>query len=309
MDFPHGRAAKFKRALKRPLTRAERDRQLLGGDEGFSPDVRGLPDEMRRKVDSARTDTLFGLLKAEDARVGANRALVGYVVQVLAARLGSYDALHERGLGWATEMERDGDRDDGTHFFVGWTEDAGRIRWQERWFHPNKPQDIPPELVQRFQRLEGCGGVMARADDREATTRADKVRQTVSRWRGRHLQGLGPVQTQRIEAALGPVATHELQTFLEGSRGKSCMLALDGRRVCILDSEGNVYKFNRVETKHLARVGLLPRHWFLPMQWWKKKKEEDQEKEEEQKGKKRIYKGRYDDEDEVGMEEKEEYGG
>ena len=86
------------------------------------------------------------------------------------------------------------------------------------------------------------------------------------------------------------------------------MLALEGRRVVALGSQGDVYRFNQKETKHLARVGLLPRHWYLPMQWWKKKKEEEKQEEDERKGKVRVYKGRYDDEDEIGHEEKEEYG-
>ena len=308
MDLPHSRAAKFKRALKRPLARKEPSGEL-GGQSELSTGRGGVRDEVRQRIDSARTEALLDLLKAEDARVGANRPLVGYVVQVLAARLGSYEALHDRGLGWAVSVEREADPGEVEHFFVGWTEDAGRVQWLERWFHPDRPQEIAPELVDRFSRLDGCGGVMGRADDREAASRADKVRRSVTAWRGRPLDALGPVLADRIDQTLGPVSSHELQEFLGGNRGQAVMLALDGRRVCALDSEGNVYRFNGVETRQLARVGLLPRHWFLPMQWWKKKKDEQKAEEEREQDKQRIYKGRYDDEQEVEEEEeKEQYG-
>ena len=227
---------------------------------------------------------------------------------MLAGRLGSLDALHDRGLGWATDLERDGDQEEGSHVFAGWIEDAGKVRWVENWFHPDRPQDVAPEMVERFRKLDGCGGVLARLDDAAALSRVEDVRHTASKWRGRPLQSLGPVAADRLARALGPVASYELETLLDEEGSASCMLALEGRRVVALGSQGDVYRFNQKETKHLARVGLLPRHWYLPMQWWKKKKEEEKQEEDERKGKVRVYKGRYDDEDEIGHEEKEEYG-
>ena len=147
----------------------------------------------------------------------------------------------------------------------------------------------------------------------DAAARAERLRHTMGKWRGRSLKTLGAVAPDKVLRSVGAVASSSLRRFLESDAldADACMLALDGKQVVLLSATGDVYKLNRTETKHLALKGLLPRHWFLPLQWWKDKKVEEQQEQEKEdkKGRVRVYKGKYDDEQEVGFDEdKDGYG-
>jgi hypothetical protein len=308
-----GQRAKFRRALGRSHTREAQTRELLSGEEAFGADVQALPEAMRQKIQSSRTETLLDLLKAEDAKVQANTKMLGYVVRVLVTRLGGLESAREAGVPeWALALRQRGKQPDDTHLFVGWVDSDGQIRWQDDRFHPSRPQEMAPELLQRIEKLDGCGGVFGRTDDSETQVRAERLRHTMDKWRGRSLKTLGAVAPDRIKRSVGAVASASLRRFLEADAldADACMLALDGKQVVLLSATGDVYKLNSTETKHLALKGLLPRHWFLPLQWWKDKKVEEMEQDkDDKKGRVRVYKGKYDDEQEVGFdEEKDGYG-
>ena len=154
-----GPYARFRRALGRPMSDQARSDDLLSGDVGFTADLQALPTAVRRKIESSSTDSLLDLIQAEDARVEANRGLVGYMVQVIAGRLGGLDAAREAGVPeWALSMSERGKQPDDTHLFVGWLDADGDIAWQDRAFHPARSTDIPPEMVRRIEKREVFGG-------------------------------------------------------------------------------------------------------------------------------------------------------
>ncbi len=309
-----GPYARFRRALGRPMADQARGDDLLSGDVGLTADLRALPEAVQRKIESSSTDSLIDLIRAEDARVEANRALVGYMVQVIAGRLGGLAAAREAGVPeWALSMIDRGKQPDDTHLFVGWLDADGDIAWQDRSFHPTRSTDIPPEMVRRIEKREACGGVFGRCDDREVQGRAERLRRTMDKWRGRRLQALGPVAGETVLGAVHSIASNALRRFLEADalEADACMLALDGKQVVLLSATGDVHKLSKKETNHLALKGLIPHNPPLPLHWWKDKQvQEDQEQDDKKgRGRVRVYKGKFDDEQEVGFEEdKEGYG-
>ena len=309
-----GQHARFRRALGRRHAQEARSHELLSGDEAFGADVRALPEAMRSRIKSASTDSLLDLLKAEDAKVQANRHMVGYVVREICARLGGRAQALDAGVPeWAISLRGQGKQPADTHVFVGWVDSDGVIAWHDDAFHPQRSQEIAPELLQRIEKLDGCGGVFGRTDDSEVQARAERLRHTLGQWRGRSLKTLGAVSPSKILRSVSAVASATLRRFLESDSvdADACMLALDGKQVVLLSATGDVYKLNRTETKQLALKGLLPAHWFLPLHWWKDKKVEEQQEQdrEDKKGRVAVYKGKYDDEQEVGFDEdKEGYG-
>lgn len=309
-----GQHAKYKRALGRAHAREAQSHELLAGDEAYGADVQALPEAMRQRIKSSRTEALLDLLKAEDAKVQANKPMVAYVVREIVARTGGLEAAREAGVPeWALALRGRGKQPDDTHLFVGWLDSDGEIAWHDTAFHPGRPQEMASETLQRIEKLDGCGGIFGRTDDSEVQARAEKLRHTMDRWRGRSLKTLGAVPPDKIRRTVGAVASASLRRFLDADvlDADACMLALDGKQVVLLSATGDVYKLNQTETKHLALKGLLPRHWYLPLQWWKDKKVEEQQEQEreDKKGRVRVYKGKYDDEQEVGFDEdKDTYG-
>lgn len=312
-----GAQASFRRALHRPPARESATRELMSGEEVHTPDVRGLPPAVQERLMSARTESLLDLLQAADARVGANRLPVAFAAQVLVERLGGRGAALTAGVPeWALDpsLRAHAKERDNTHLFVGWVDRDGAVEWEDRAFHPDRPADIAADFMQRIRTLDGVGGIFGRTDDGAVQARAERLRHTMDKWRGRSLRTLGAVAPERVSKALGAVASPGLRRFLEGdaqAAAHACMLALEGKNVVLLSASGDVCRLSRTETKHLALVGLLPRHWFLPLHWWKDKKVQEQEQEKDDaRGKAKVYQGRYDDEQEVGLEEeKDEYGG
>ena len=300
MPVKTGRLAEFRRALERVDPSAR---------HGFDPgehlgSARSLPPDLADQLRKLDTDELMEILGAQDAQLDANRELHRFVSDLVRLRVGKDEVDEEE---FAPPEKDSSPPEEGEEFFVGWMGgEGGRVEMVSQVYSPGNRAQISHETLQRYRGRVQAGGFVGKLGSSADLAEAIRLQRQNDRWSGRTLQRVGEVKADELIRALKAIITPVLKEILEREGNDVVTLALDGRRAVLLTRDGRITKLNRVETRHLALVGILPRHWFLPLMWWKRMlSEQDAQDAEQGRSKKRIYKGRYDD-DEVEREEKEE---
>ncbi len=301
MPVKTGRLAEFRKALGRIDSSVERE---LADTQQQLESTRNLPPELAKELRDMETDELLDVLRGQDPEVALNREVFGYVRDLLKHRLDTDEELTEEDMAPAPAVEGEQEEEQ-EEFFVGWSAgQSGEIQFINQIYQPSNRAHISHETLTRYRQRVLAGGVLGKVGDRAAMARAIELQRQNDQWRGRTLHRVGEIQAPEIYAALKAVASSHLKNLLKAQGTEPVTLALDGRRAVLLTKDGQVTRLGRVETRHLALVGLLPRHWFLPLMWWQRMMlEEEAELAERGRSKKRIYKGKYDDED---LERKEE---
>lgn len=296
MPVKTGRLAEFRRALDR----IDPSSGLSFDPQQHISSSRSLPPDLADQLRELDTDDLLDILRGNDAELSVNRDIRDFVGDLVRLRATSDDLReeHERDFDPADTLPA-GPEEEQEEFFVGWTAtEDGHVEMASHSYHPSNRAQVSHETLQRYRDKVLSGGMVGRVGNKSDLAQAIRVQQQNDRWRGRTLQRVGEVKAEELKGALKAVLTPRIENLLLGQRHQDVTLALDGRNAVLLTRDGDILKLNRTETRHLALVGILPRHWFLPLMWWKRMLAEQESSLAEQgKSKKRIYKGRYDDED------------
>lgn len=304
MPVRTGRIAELRRALDRVDPSAQQTFDPREHLASSLPLPRELADELR-KLD---TEDLLELLHGEDVRLAANRDVQRFVSDLVRLRTGGADELaDDQELAQSDAGQQEGPGEE-REFFVGWMEgQGGTIELVSHAYQPSNRAQVSHTALQRYRSKERAGGIVGKVDNKSDLTEALRLQQQNDRWTGHKLDSLGQVKAKELVAALKAVISPKLKDVLLQEGNDIVTLCVENHRAVLLTKDGHIYQLSRLETRHLALVGILPRHWFLPLMWWKQMMAEEDEKEAERgRGKKRIYKGRYDDEDEVEEGEEKE---
>jgi len=301
MPVKTGRLADFRRALDRvdpSLSQGFDPREHLSSSDA-------LPRELAEQLRKLDTDELLDILQGADAQLAANRDVQRFVADLVKARTGD-DELDEEEL-----AARDGAAalppEEEREFFVGWSEGAGgEISFVSHSYDPNDRAQIAYPTLEAYRSRSGAGGKLGKVGNHGDILEAIKLQQQNDRWAGTKLAKFGNVDAKELMWALKSVITPSLKELLGKEGNDVVTLCLQGRQAVLLTRDGGIHALNRIETRHLALVGILPRHWFLPLMWWKQMlAEEESALAERGRSKKKIYKGKYDDE-EADQEEQED---
>ncbi len=307
MPVKTGRLAEFRRALDR----IDPSSGLSFDPQQHISSSRSLPPELADQLRELDTDDLLEILRGNDAELSVNREVRDFIGDLVRLRSTSDDLReeHEQDFDPGAALPA-GPEEEQEEFFVGWsaTHD-GQVEMVSQSYHPSNRAQVSHETLERYRQRMLAGGMVGKVDNKSDLAQAVRLQQQNDRWRGRTLQRVGEVKSEDLKSALKAVMTVALENLLNSQRHQDVTVALDGRNAVLLTRDGDIHKLNRTETRHLALVGLLPRHWFLPLMWWQRMMgEQEGQLAESGRSKKRIYKGRYDDEDMQREEDHEKDG-
>ncbi len=301
MPVKTGRLAEFRRAIDR----LDPSAQLSFDPQQELSASRALPPALADQLKELETDELLEILQGADASLRSNREVRDFVGDLLRHR--SDDDFDDELDSGRPDVDLEPEESEEREFFVGWVAgQGGDVELVSHSYRPSNRAEVSHETLERYRNRMLAGGMVGKADSKADLAQAVRLQRANDRFSGRSLTRVGEVEAMTLMHALQAVINPALKNLLQKSGNREVTVALEGRQAVLLTKDGHITPLSRVETRHLALVGILPRHWFLPMMWWKRMADE-QEADLAEKGrsKKRIYKGRYEDDDNEGMEGEE----